>query len=200
MSERTPKDYAIEHAGYLADAVEYALKSQTLVMDADDWLALNSRVYEFRKRDAKAKRDEMSENRMEPTITVPSRAIRVYTASNLSEAPRWRDLVEEWPEVKFVARWPFKHVGTVPDEPVYAKVFWDHDLEDVASCDVVLVYAEPGQKLRGALVEAGMALALHKRVIVVGDHDDYSTWRYHKNVYIAADLAMARFLLATMAM
>ena len=126
--------------------------------------------------------------------------IKVYTASKLSEAGRWRDLREAWPEVEFVARWPFKHVGTVPDDPVYAKVFWQHDLEDVTAADVVLVYAEPEHKLKGALVEAGMAIAQGKCVIVVGDHPDYSTWRYHPLVYIAPDLESVRLLLATMAM
>lgn len=124
--------------------------------------------------------------------------VKVYTASKLSEAGRWRDLVETWSEVEFVARWPFKHVGTVPNLPTYAKVFWAHDLEDIQKADVVLVYAEPGHKLKGALVEAGMAIALGKRVIVVGDHEDYSTWQYHSLVYCVADLAEARMLLMAM--
>jgi hypothetical protein len=47
---RNDKDFAIEHAGYLADSVERALKSNTLIMDAEDWLELHTRVYEFRKR------------------------------------------------------------------------------------------------------------------------------------------------------
>jgi nucleoside 2-deoxyribosyltransferase len=126
--------------------------------------------------------------------------MKVYTASKLSEASRWQRLAEEWPEVEFVARWPFKHVGVVPDTETFAKVFWKHDLEDVTRADVVLVYAALDHKLRGALVEAGMAIALGRCVIVVGDHPDYSTWQYHPLVYRAADLDEARALLATMAM
>jgi hypothetical protein len=55
MAERTPKDYAIEHAGYLADAVERMLMAQRSIIDAGEWLELNALVYEFRKRAAKAK-------------------------------------------------------------------------------------------------------------------------------------------------
>ena len=126
--------------------------------------------------------------------------IRIYTASKLSEASRWRLLKEAWPEVEFTARWPFKHVEFVPDIHTFATVFWDHDLEDVNSSDGVLIYGEPDHKLRGALVEVGMALALGKFVIAVGDHEDYSTWQYHRNVYRVHDLEEAKLLLLTMSL
>ena len=126
--------------------------------------------------------------------------IKVYTASKLGHAPRWRALLKEWPEVAFTARWPHKHVGAVPDEAVFARVFWEQDLEDVSRAGGVLVYAEPGDHLRGALVEAGMALALGKWVIVVGEHEDYGTWQYHPLVYRVSDLDQARLLLRTMAL
>lgn len=126
--------------------------------------------------------------------------IKVYTASKLSEASRWRTMEKEWPEIEWVARWPFKHVGTVPDSSVYAKVFWEQDLEDIKRADVILVYAETHHKLRGALVEAGMAIALGKRVIVCGEHDDYSTWQHHPQVNIVKDLTEALNLLRVMAL
>ena len=127
-------------------------------------------------------------------------AIKVYTASKLSEAERWRSLAEEWTDVEFVARWPFKYMNTVPDHPEFARVFWDYDLEDISSADVVLVYGTPNEPLKGALVEAGMAIALGKSVIVVGDHESYSTWQYHRNVYRVPDLEHAHILLMLMAM
>lgn len=123
--------------------------------------------------------------------------IKVYTASKLAQADRWKRLVDEWPEVHFVARWP-GYVGVVPDEPDQAEVFWQHDIEDVTSADAVLVYAEAGEHLRGALVEAGAAIALGKPVIVVGTHADYGTWQYHPLVHRVADLDGARELLQTM--
>ena len=127
-------------------------------------------------------------------------AIKVYTASKLSEAERWRSLAEEWDEIEFVSRWPFKHVGTVPDHPMFSGVFWDQDLKDIAAADVVLVYGTPNEPLKGALVEAGMAIALGKSVIVVGDHESYSTWQYHRNVYRVPDLDHAHILLMLIAL
>lgn len=126
--------------------------------------------------------------------------MKVYTASKLSEASRWRRLAEEWSEIEFVARWPFKHVGIILDSEIYAKVFWQQDLEDVLKADAILVYAENDHKLRGTLVEAGMAIASGISVIVVGKHDDYGTWQYHPLVYRVPDLETARVLLATMAL
>ncbi len=126
--------------------------------------------------------------------------IKIYTASKLIHAGLWRELVETWTEIEFTARWPVKHVGTVPDDPSYARVFWEHDLEDVSKSDGVLLYAEKGDHLRGGLVEAGMAIALGKFVIVVGDHPDYGTWQYHPRVHRAANLDAARLLLTCMAM
>lgn len=126
--------------------------------------------------------------------------MKVYTASKITEFQRWRNLVTEWPEIEFVARWPFKHYGNIPDTSVYARLFWDHDLEDVGKADVILLYANPEDKLRGALVEVGMGLALGKSVIVIGNHDDFSTWQYHRNVYHAEDFVAARLLLKLMGM
>jgi nucleoside 2-deoxyribosyltransferase len=126
--------------------------------------------------------------------------IRIYGASKLSHVEMWKRLIEEWTEIEFTARWPVKHVGTVPDAAHFARVFWEHDLEDVRSSDGILIYADPEDKLRGALVEAGMALALGKFVIVVGEHVDYGTWQHHPRVHRVPDMEHARMLLLCMAM
>lgn len=125
--------------------------------------------------------------------------LKVYTASKLNHAGRWLKLVDEWVEIDFVARWP-SLVGTIPDEPHFAKVFWQQDIEDVMASDIVLVYGEPGDVLRGALVEAGVALGAGKSVIVVGDNPFYGTWQHHPNVYRVPDLEHARTLLKCMAL
>jgi len=124
--------------------------------------------------------------------------IKVYTASKLDQAQRWKDLAKEWIEVEFTARWVSHHAGTTPDHECFAKVFWQHDVEDVLAADVVLVFAEPHEHLRGALVEAGMAIAFGLQVIVVGTHQDYGTWQYHPAVHRVPDLDYARTLLQTM--
>lgn len=107
---------------------------------------------------------------------------RVYTASKLGQAPRWRDLIAERPDIEFTARWPHSHID-VPDTPDFASAFWLEDEQDVRRANAVLVYAEGDEHLRGALVEAGMGIAFRKHVVVVGEHPDYGTWQYHPSVY-----------------
>lgn len=121
--------------------------------------------------------------------------IRVYTASKLQNGAMWRDLHARWPHVYFHARW-LKHnqIGT-PDHPDLAVRFWVEDENDVRSADALLIFAHPGEHLRGALVEAGIAIACKIPVIVVGDHSDYGTWQYHPGVTRVADLEAAGELL-----
>jgi hypothetical protein len=127
--------------------------------------------------------------------------VKVYTASKLSDGPLWRQLSKEWPEIEIVARWPFLHVtdtgepGWPRDCTAHGSIFWQHDHDDVAACRVVLVYTPIGGTLRGALVEAGMGIALGKIVIVVGDHPDFGTWQFHPLVKRVATLDAARSLL-----
>lgn len=107
---------------------------------------------------------------------------RVYFASKLKHAPMWRKLCAENNHIIAHARW-LKHstLGT-PDTPDNARRFWIEDEEDILTADIVVVYAEPSEHLRGALVEAGLAIANRKTLIVVGQHPDYGTWQYHPGV------------------
>lgn len=115
---------------------------------------------------------------------------KVYFASKLAKGPLWRGLKE--PGIFAHARW-LRHnkVGT-PDEAEFASEFWLEDHEDVRDADAVVVYAEEGEHLRGALVEAGIALALGVPVYVVGPHPDYGTWQYHPGV-IRVDILRQAF-------
>lgn len=117
--------------------------------------------------------------------------IRVYTASKLRHGSKWRALCHVTRHVQFHARW-LKHnlIGT-PDDPEVAKEFWLEDEQDVRDADAVIVYAEEGDHLRGALVEAGIAIACGVPVIVIGDHPDYGTWQYHPGVIRAPDIDKA---------
>lgn len=131
--------------------------------------------------------------------------MKVYTASKLSDGPLWRRIATEWSEIEIVARWPFSHVTDTgaPDWPedcaAHGAVFWQHDHEDVVRSDVVLVYTDSDEPLKGALIEVGMAIALAKMIIVVGRHRSYSTWWYHPQVRRVASLDEARSLLRLMA-
>jgi nucleoside 2-deoxyribosyltransferase len=121
--------------------------------------------------------------------------IRVYTASKLKHALKWRELCANTSHVQFHARW-LKHnsLGT-PDTPEHAAEFWLQDEQDVRDADAVMVYAEGDDHLRGALVEAGIAIATGVPVIVVGTHADYGTWQHHPGVQRADDLRHALELL-----
>lgn len=98
-----------------------------------------------------------------------------------------------------VARWPHIILRGVPDEAHFAKSAWLLNIEDVERADVVMVYGERDDRLRGALVEAGVALANGKHVIVVGDHEDYGTWQHHSLVHRAPDLDAARAIIGVLA-
>ena len=119
--------------------------------------------------------------------------IKVYIASKLSYAKRFRDLREIWGMrgVDLHARWfdqaELEHVNHELT-PHDFHVFWLVDEEDVRQSDAVILYAENGDRLRGALVEVGMAIALGKLVIVIGDHPDYGTWQHHPVVTRADSL------------
>jgi hypothetical protein len=125
--------------------------------------------------------------------------IRVYFASKLTHGAKWRELCARTPEIFAHARW-LKHnkIGT-EDSSRNAMKFWIEDQQDVSTADVVVVYGEPGEHLRGALVEAGMAIARGVRVLVVGEHADYGTWQWHPGVTRTKDLEDAIRYLKTMA-
>lgn len=108
--------------------------------------------------------------------------IRIYPASKLHHGKQWRDLCATSSKFIFHARW-LKHnmIGT-PDAPGEAEEFWRQDIQDVMSADAVMVYSEENEPLRGALVEAGVALACGIPVYVIGDSISYGTWQYHTGV------------------
>ena len=117
--------------------------------------------------------------------------LRIYTASKLRHAPKWRDICDKNSNFIFHARW-LKHtrIGT-PDGPEHAPAFWLQDQQDVKDSDALIVYAEKGDKLRGALVEVGMALAYGVPVILIGEHEDWATWRWHPGVHWVPDIDSA---------
>lgn len=123
--------------------------------------------------------------------------ISLYPASRTRHSRLWIELANRTTsQIHWVARWPYL-IGVMPPSPEAARNFWLDDLADIARAEVLLVYSDPGDdgKLAGALVEAGAALALGKRVIVVGDSPQYSSWQYHPSVArvdtLAEGLALA---------
>ncbi len=72
-----------------------------------------------------------------------------------------------------------------PDE---AREFWKENQQDIETADALLLYVEQGDHLKGALVEVGIAIANDVPVIIVGEHPDHGTWKYHRDVEWAEDI------------
>jgi nucleoside 2-deoxyribosyltransferase len=119
--------------------------------------------------------------------------LRVYTASKITTGKLWRQLHNEWPEVYFHARWLKHNVLETEDTIDNAGKFWQEDVEDIKSSDYLIIYAIlPEEHLRGALVEAGVAIGEGIPVLIVGEHADYGTWQYHPLCQRVPTLAAAR--------
>lgn len=127
----------------------------------------------------------------------------IYGASDTKLAPQWLELrnMPGWKErqasgeINWSARW-LNMLDSTTITPMNSKLFWEFDLEDVASSDVVMVWAPSLDfSLRGALVEAGFALGRGIPVLAVGpaDHPGFGTWQYHPSVFrcISLDEALS---------
>lgn len=125
-----------------------------------------------------------------------SKMLKVYPATKLRHGIKFRAYNASQSTVFFCARWLQHTTHGTPDTQANAREFWLQDEYDVKSADAVLVYGEPDDRLAGALVEAGIAIASGIPVVVVGQHPQYSTWQYHPMVYRVEDLDAALVLLA----
>jgi nucleoside 2-deoxyribosyltransferase len=122
---------------------------------------------------------------------------KLYTAGKLYRAPMFRELREKYKDqVTINSRWI--DMETFDDKDVHDGIKargWIIDHLDVAAADGILVQAD--SDLRGALVEAGIALALGKPVLLVEDCHCFGTWQHHPNVRKFPDphIAIETFLL-----
>lgn len=133
----------------------------------------------------------------EKSKDLPLKRIKVYTASKVFRANFWLSLEEKWPEIDFVARWR-KFEPNVPQKPEFARVFWQYDIEDVKKADLLLLLADPEDKLAGTIIEAGAALGADKPVILLGENEIFSTWQWHPLVFRPGSLDEARLLIKLM--
>lgn len=126
--------------------------------------------------------------------------MKIYFASKLSHAKYFKRIRDEWAVdgIDINSRW-LDQATLELDGPQLSShdfhIFWLVDEEDVRQADALILYAEPADKLRGALIEAGFAIALGKLVIVIGDHPDFGTWQHHPMVTRADTLDHARMML-----
>ncbi len=118
--------------------------------------------------------------------------LRIYPCSLTADQEYLVALAAKEPSFHFHARW-LKHIaiGTT-ESPKNSNLFWQENHQDIAAADLVMVFGlDKDKPLRGALVEAGMALAMNKPVVVVGDHLSFGSWQYHPLVARAKSIQEA---------
>jgi hypothetical protein len=87
----------------------------------------------------------------------------IYIASKAKHGARWVSLREQgWP---ICSTW-IDESGEGETQDV--RDLWDRCVNESASADVLILYAEPGEVMKGGLVEMGAALARGVRVLYVG--------------------------------
>ena len=118
---------------------------------------------------------------------------KVYIASKLKHAGRWSKLRTELRAegIDLHARWIDQSAHEDSAMPEDFKMFWMVDHEDVKNCDALIVYGEPGESLKGALIETGIGIALGRLTFVVGECESFGTWTHHPFVTRAATLEFA---------
>jgi len=124
---------------------------------------------------------------------------RIYVASSASipgRAEMWKELRDEkgW---NIISTW-IDESG--PGQTECMTELWQRITTEVSSCDsLVLYFGENDRILKGALVEAGMALSLGKPVFVVFEEsltmaemkNTLGSWLSHPNVILSASLFLA---------
>lgn len=125
--------------------------------------------------------------------------MKVYIASKLKYAERFRKYREDWKKdgIDLHARWfdqaIIEQTSVVSSEDFH--IFWLVDEEDVKTSQALIIYGERDDKLRGALIEAGIAISQGILVIVIGDCEDFGTWQHHPIVVRADSFEHAKTML-----
>lgn len=109
----------------------------------------------------------------------------IYIASKTAHAHRWRLLRDKIGE-PIISTW-IDEAGA--GESSDLDDLWRRCVAEASSCDVLIVYREPGEVLKGAWVEVGAALAHGKPVYAIGL--DEFTIAKHKRLTHFADMKEA---------
>jgi len=123
---------------------------------------------------------------------------KVYTASKINYQKLWLSLREDpdWDFVDWTASWVESvylqaeiDSGLVTDEMF--REAWTQNVYDIRKSDFLLIYSRAGEALKGALVEAGVALGNGIDVIAVGLPTEHN-WCYYPSVRVIPSLREAR--------
>lgn len=114
--------------------------------------------------------------------------LKVYFASHVRHAPKWLVIRDgAWGEhIRVMSTWIEKS-GLGKEETLSLnenESNWKRNIDQISLCDVLVVYAEPEDMLRGALIEVGAALSWEIPVLAWGtdgNHHDprFGSWQYH---------------------
>lgn len=113
---------------------------------------------------------------------------RIYVASKTYQAPAWRALRDKagWP---IISTW-IDEAG--PGETKCHIDLWRRCIDEAKSATGLILYAEDGDLLKGALLETGAALACGVPVAVVGPAEAMKTAKNHPGVIVCDSLDKAR--------
>lgn len=129
---------------------------------------------------------------------------RLYTAGKLTAAPIFREYRKKYADrIEFTSRWIDSEF--FDDDKFHMGVKtrgWVIDHVDVVKSDALLIFGNLNDELRGALVEAGIAIALNRPVLACGFSKSFGTWQYHPNVlrFPTIDCALETWLESDSAM
>ena len=93
----------------------------------------------------------------------------IYTASKTTHAEKWRRLRARGHDI--ISTW-IDEAGEGQSAD-YAELA-QRCIDEAAAADITILYCQPGEILKGALLEAGAALAAGKEVRCVGDCESIS--------------------------
>ena len=105
--------------------------------------------------------------------------IRVYCASPAHRRKMWRNLPTS---IKVVSTWHDNENFEADEQsPEACARYWEMDCKQIRQADVLLAYAEDGDRPNGTLIEIGYAIANEMPVYLVGTFE-WGTWRHLPNV------------------
>lgn len=107
---------------------------------------------------------------------------KVYTASTLHYSKFWQTLAADpdWSFVRWTATWPTEQISEDATDKENRDA-WIMNIAQIKFSDFLVLYAKPSDRLRGALIEAGVALGTGLPVLAVGVPDDH-TWMHFPSV------------------
>lgn len=121
----------------------------------------------------------------------------VYIASKLRHREMLQEIMLKYNRFTWTPSW-VKMPTWVPDEQEYAQAFWVRFKRDVQNSDYFILYGEKDDVLKGGLVEAGIAIACHVPVIIIGESESFSTWQYMPGIMRAKDFEHAVWMVECM--